>query len=336
MYTRWGCMIGRWLCLGGFSVCLGVSSLLHAELDEEEAAHWESSAYFLYMRRAQLHEQGIVVHSGSSQDRSRIAIHSKDLLHAFTYEPGYRVSLIYHPHPQTRFEGSFFVLNSWKGSKKAVASGDLSVPFASDRYSADFNQADRAHAFYSSSLWGAEGNYWNHEPFVKESSFGFSRIIGFRFFHWDEAFSIAMTHASTTSHYRIHTENRALGVQVGCDFRMHWRRNVDFDLLAKAGVLANSAEQDQFLGAFGDKLAVRHSQKQKWRAGVLADIAAHLSLQPLPFIVLRVGYEMLFLNGLALAPEQVSFRIDPQAGQAVKTTGHAVVHGLLGGIAMAF
>jgi hypothetical protein len=328
----------RRLYVGWVLGCLCGSSALQAvsEQDEKRFAYWGAYADFLYMKRTELHAKGIVINSANPQDPDKVAINSKDLLHGFEFEPGYRVGMFYNPSVHSGFEGSFFSLGAWEGRKGAHAVRNLSVPFESDTYDADFTDADRARARYRSRLWGAELNYWRHAGSRGEKLFGLSGIFGFRFFHWDEGFSLAMTNPPDTSRYIIHTENRVLGFQVGFDFRMNPSRKVHFDLLAKAGALANSAEQDQFLGDFGDLLAIRSSQKQAWQAGVFADVAAQLALQPLPWFSLRVGYEMLFLSGLALAPEQVSFAVGPNAGKRVNTKGHAIAHGLFAGLVLEF
>lgn len=326
LYVR--CLLG---CLCGSSALLEAS-----EQDEKQLSYWGAYVDFLYMKRTELHEKGIVINSVNPQDPDKVAINSKDLLHGFEFEPGYRVGMFYNPSVHSGFEGSLFSMCAWEGRKGAHSVGSLSVPFESDSYDVDFTDANRARARYHSRLWGAELNYWRHAGSRGEKLFGLSGIFGFRFFHWDEGFSLAMTNSHDTSHYIIHTENRVLGLQVGFDFRMNLRRNVHFDLLAKAGAMANSAEQDQFLGDFNDLLAVRSSQKQKWQAGVFTDVAAQLALQPLHWFSLRVGYEMLFLNGLALAPEQVSFSVGPTAGKRVNTQGHAIGHGLFAGLVLEF
>jgi hypothetical protein len=48
------------------------------------------------------------------------------------------------------------------------------------------------------------------------------------------------------------------------------------------------------------------------------------------------GYQMLFLTGLSLAPEQISGGVGVNAGKKDYTHGNAIIHGLFAGIGVSF
>ncbi len=299
--------------------------------ERESFSHWELFGDFVYLKRTDLHDMSIVK---DSDDHTKI--HTKDLIHSFDFEPGYRVGLFYSPNDKNSFEGNFLLVEDWKGRKKKQGDEDLSFPFTSSTYDLDFTDADRAKAEYSSGFWDAELNYWRHFGPHGQEFFRLSGIVGLRFFHWDERFSLAMTTPPDTSTYTIHTENRILGAQLGLDFQMHPTRKICLELLAKVGGFANSTEQRQFLGDDDNTVSVRDSEKQQWQPGIFTDVEAQFGLQCTSWMNLHIGYEVLYLTGLALAPEQISKQVDSSAGKKDYTHGNAIVHGLFAGLKLNF
>lgn len=317
--------------IGIISGCVwGSASLQGSASHFKGDNHWDLYGDFLYMKRSDLHGVSLV------KNKEATVIRSKDLIRQFDFEPGYRVGLLYSSNAKYGCEGVFSYLEPWKGSRDKHRDDSLSFPFKSSTYDADFTDASRAKAQYSSHFWDAQLNFWRYFTPRLENYFGLSALMGLRFFNWDEFFKLQMVKSPDTSSYKIKTENRILGAQLGVDFQMHPARWLTWELLAKGGVFANNTEQSQFLGAFNNLVSLRNSTTQKWQAGFFGDVSAQMRIECRRWLNIHVGYEALFLTGLSLAPEQVSKKVGHDAGKKDRTRGNGIIQGLFAGLTVRF
>lgn len=295
---------------------------------------------FVYMRRTEIHNHSLVNNTHKRQNPCKCPDHSvidnKDLVNDFEFEPGYRAALVFNPSARNGFEGNFLYLRPWHGDAKKHGHKDLYFPFSKSEYSNDFTDASLAHAKYMSHFWDAELNYWRHLSPSRVNYFGVATIVGLRYFHLNEAFKLTMTKPPDKSSYNIHTKNKLYGAQVGLDFEWNPTRWISWEALAKVGLAANDTHQKQFLGDLDNQTVLRHSDSQKWELVVFTDVSAQFGFRFLKFFYLHGGYEMIFLSGLSLAPEQISKKVGSHAGRKDHTHGNAIIHGLFAGLTISF
>lgn len=319
---------------------LCIASQLSAKNSSNLNDHWSLLGDFVYMRRADIHNHSLVKDSHKFQCPGRCpnftVIDNEDLVHDFDFEPGYRVGLTYMPSAKNSFEGNFLYLQPWTGEKERHGNQSLSFPFSNSDYSVDFTRASEAKAEYQSHFWDLEFNFWRHFNPRRIDYFCLSGIAGLRYFHWDEAFKLTMIKPPDKSSYNIHTENRMFGVQLGLDFQMNPTRWLSWEIFAKAGIFGNHTQQKQFLGDLDNTITLRDSERVKREVGYFSDVAAQVGFQCFEHLNLHAGYQAMFFTGLSLAPEQISKRVNKEAGKKDHTHGNAIIHGLFVGLIWSF
>lgn len=203
---------------------------------------------------------------------------------------------------------------------------------------AGFNRADNQDIRYTSRFDNFELNYrltprtrqdrlvlqkngrWRREA---QTGFITSTLFGLRGMSLDESFrffsegTIDFTgnpSAHTTGTYDIHTRNDMVGLQIGGDCT--WRKGpAEAGLRAKGGAFFNFADQHSIIqttGAANDLLSNQidldehESAHEADIAGVI-EFGLTTSYQLRRNMTVHAGYDLMWINGLALAPEQTSF-----------------------------
>jgi hypothetical protein len=195
----------------------------------------------------------------------------------------------------------------------------------------NFGQADRVTAHYASDLHSFEVNLvccccdcdcCGH--CCSTEWFG-----GFRFLALDEDFSLtAVDSEEGTSVYRVETRNHLWGAQVGARVRRcccGW----SWEATGKLGLFANHAEQSQ--DPIIDFLDVERRSAQSGSDSELAFVG-DFNLSAIYHLTttlgIRVGYNLLWIDGVALAPDQLDFTNQPNSGTNLVGGGAIVVHGV--------
>lgn len=303
--------------------------------------HLSLTGDFVYMRRTQIHDRSLVEDSNKFQCPNRCpnyaVLSTEDLVHAFEFEPGYRVGFMLFPAGRNSLEGSFLYLKPWHGSKTKHGDQSLSFPFQKSNYSQDFTDASEAHAEYESHFWDAELNYWRNFGALRDTHyFALSGIAGLRYFRLDERFRLTMIKPPDSSSYHIRTENQLSSAQLGLDFQMNPTRWLSWEAFAKVGLAANYTKQHQFLGDVDNTVALRNTGDMDWQMTFFTDVMAEIVFRFLKYFQLHGGYQMMYFSGLALAPEQVSKGVGKHAGKEDYTDGTAIIHGLFAGLTISF
>ena len=213
---------------------------------------------------------------------------------------------------------------------------------------AGFNRADRQWAEYSSSLNNFEVNLrmvprsradrlvlHKNGKWRRECQRGVvcSWLAGVRLFTLDENFNFhsnstinyftivdPTTPTDTnvaTATYRTTTNNGLLGLQVGPEWVFRQCR-AEFGMGARGAAYINFAEQQSWInvsGAAGDVFSDGKDvdlYQSLSRNGAAASIQLdfNASYKVTPNFILKASYELLYMAGLALAPEQVNLDLD--------------------------
>lgn len=137
-----------------------------------------------------------------------------------------------------------------------------------------------------------------------------SVVAGFRYINVADQFQLTATNNGTNvdagqvGYYRTWTNNNLGGVQVGTEFTHDlYVRWLFFSIEGKTGLFLNFADQKNLLFNTDTTYNQRSSRETQY-AGMF-DLSASLSALIGSHLTLRGGYTFLFLDGLALATDQL-------------------------------
>jgi hypothetical protein len=218
----------------------------------------------------------------------------------------------------TFVEATYF-FNQNGQSQGAEGFDDLDVPFRPfsppllPTDSTDsFDNADLAIAHYDSRLHNAEVGirHWVSDRL--------SVLVGARYFHLDEQFQLltfdgVLNNIAEFNHthgrYEITTDNEMVGGQIGGNLIVLalFGNRVVFDIGGKAGVLANFARTDQLVTDVSDTVILRNSHDEDDDVAFIGEVSATATIRITDCIAVRGGFFGMWLNGVAVAPDQADF-----------------------------
>jgi hypothetical protein len=216
-------------------------------------------------------------------------------------------------------EASYFGTHEFHASRSVVGINDLDLPGAITTIADDFNNANEMTFTYDSTLHNAELNLVRDFPWL-------AVLGGFRYLRWDEEFNIhALDQDGDASDYLVETTNNLYGGQLGLRFTNGGPR-FGWELTGKAGIFANDATQTQLLRDDDNAIVVRNASSRTTETAYVGDLNGSLYYHLTRFIRVRGGYNVLWIDGLALAPDQLDFTAATTA-QAVRGDGQVFLHG---------
>jgi hypothetical protein len=242
--------------------------------------------------------------------------------HRFGFELGPDLTLIRHG-PRLDVEFRWFQLHDWIAATPPVDSArgavlQFATPLGNTLFPAQLSSR------YSSSLDSFELNL--KRPLTAQMSV----LAGFRYLQLREG-GLAITQdigpGATTAVYAMDATNGLCGCQVGAERRL-WDRGgpLHLDCLVKGGLYGNGArnrvrvthETDLL---FGSNAATAH-------AAFVGELGLAAVYEFNERLAARVGYQLEWIEGVALASEQIAVS-DPFNGAAtVDVTGSPFYHGI--------
>lgn len=196
----------------------------------------------------------------------------------------------------------------------------------------DFNH--HAEIAFASELDSAEVNLYRTSPLrcgVLEGAVS----SGFRYFRLSERFhyltrSQAPVPLGTVVSDQISTHNHLFGGQIGVllDYWITPRWWAECEV--KTGLYHNSARmRNVFAQASGPVLNVNDDRVSNGRAAFLGELMASCNVRVTCDLVVRVGYQMLWVDGVAVAEENFSsnFSVQSQGTPKINTNGTMLFHG---------
>ncbi len=222
-----------------------------------------------------------------------------DLLQ-FDYEPGARITVGRNYGADERLEVTYLDFVDWNESALATdPGGELGgTLFFVDGY-------ETHQLFSSSDLRSIEVNWrWfnAHGPRL-----ACSVLTGFRYVMIDEQFT---TQFSTSGELReqltIVTENDLLGWQLGGETLVRPTERFVVGGKAKAALFLNVGERSHsfFVIDPGDESFTGIGSAHDNDLAAAFDVGLFATFHVLPRVAVRAGYDVLFVSGIALAPEQ--------------------------------
>jgi hypothetical protein len=230
------------------------------------------------------------------------------------------------------WEVSYFGAGGGKGSRRVNGENDLAMVGSLALGSLDFYQADRITIESQTRLHSLElSRTWYEQRWSLLAGFRYLRIEDdFRLTPFDSDTGSTPPDFSSLGNYSVGTENDLFGLQSGI---RHKRRsklaeNLLFDIGGKAGIYGNSASQNQSIFDFGgsdEPFPLRQYEDHQGQVAFVGDASANVRLPLTSRLEARAGYNLLWVEGVALASDQLEF--DDILIQGTSTEGGGLFHG---------
>lgn len=218
-------------------------------------------------------------------------------------------------------EARLLSIDGWDSASTAIV-GSPSLVIINNVTSSSLSGVTSVDATYNSELLSAELNL------RQQFSDDISLLGGFRYLELDEQFHAGLDAGMFPSTYDTFARNRLYGGQVGADATL-WRRDrLTVEGLAKVGVFHNSGRQNT---VFNTGLVVATAADTSDRAAFLGELAFTANYWLTDRLTLRVSYDLLWLETVALASDQVP-TTNFATSSGISPDGGAFYHGALVGL----
>jgi hypothetical protein len=321
----------RWKIVKNTSLAL---MIFESVVFAEDEGYWDLLTDFVYMERYHVKDQTLSV--TTFRDVTRESLNVKDLASGFGFEPGLQAYLSYIVNPRSSYELGFVYVWDWENTKTRTSdTSSLSFPFKDDSFARDFFEVSEIQAYYKSQFYTVDLNYTKAFSESRDSYLSFSGVGGIRFASLKEKFSLTASEEDRFGEFDIKTTNNLIGIQIGFAFQINAVKAFHWDLDGKVGVGLNRISADSFLGDQNNTVQLRNFSKLDWQSNIFATAAAGFGYRALSFLDIHAGYEMLYLCGLALAPDQIDTSTRT-THFSVDNDGYVIVHGLYVGLLYSF
>jgi hypothetical protein len=262
-----------------------------------------------------------------------------DLQQGFAAGP--RVDLIRHGDSGYDWEFSFFQISGWNSQSTISPADPQDWRWLTMRSPDHFLQTNQGVGSgmawaYSSQLYNAELNArWNPSSRV-------TMLAGFRWVNLGEKLVGALSPPTISwepPFWNTTTINNLFGFQIGADGKLWERGRFSIGGLVKAGMYDNDAEETTAVSVIAKQL--RSGSATANHAAFVGETGLLCKYQVTRALLLRAGYEAIWLEGVALAPGQVQetfVTIVPMSAQAmgVNCNSGAFYHGATAGLEYSF
>jgi hypothetical protein len=272
---------------------------------------------------------------------------------------GQRLSILNSAGEKTSEQGSLYSGYSTTSVLNTATSTNVWV--LNGTYMPGFDKADRQTTYYLSSTNNFEINgrisprgredrlvlhpngKWRREC---QPGLYMSYLYGLRFMQINETFrfhsesrvdtyqgGVLIDSREDTGDYGIVAHNNLLGFQVGAD--MTWRQcRWSWGLRSKIGPFVNFADQVSDISSVSSDPTIdpflRRLSWSKHGGALVAQAGIEATYKFRPNLVGRAMYDITWVSGVALAPEQLQFNTEP--ANRINTNGLAYFHGITLGL----
>jgi hypothetical protein len=258
---------------------------------------------------------------------------SKKLVSDFHYQPGFQVGMIYMTR-HSLLEAKYLYVEEWEASCHRNNPGLLFFSASNPTYAQDYFQADKASAEYRSQFQNGEVNYFYYVTPRRGDYFSGGWLAGMRYISLTENLEIKFHKGSNESPYRVHVWNHIPAIQVGGTLGWNPSRVLSWDVMAKLGIGFDCSRQHTYWGDVNNTVVLRDYEAKTFSLPVLVGAALSLTYQPWKFINLHAAYELIYLNGIVLAPDQINKNSSSE--NHIRAIGQALLHGATAGITLTF
>lgn len=223
----------------------------------------------------------------------------------------------------------YFGLNYWDASRTVVGDNDLRIPGDLGLATFDFFNADQLTVNQNATINNVEVNFW--AP-TGDSPFGIA--AGFRYLNLDERFRISGLDSDTgASRYAIATRNNLFGAQLAARYRqMQFAGGrLGLESYAKAGIFGNSVGMNQLVTDFDNTFVARNTAVSSGQAAFIGDIGLTGLVRLTDSVNIRLGYTLIWIEGVARAANQLDFTDSATSGTSFAYGQGAFMQGITAG-----
>jgi hypothetical protein len=283
---------------------------------------------------------------------------------SFHFDPGMRVLVGHRLHNGWAVEGSYLGLFDADAAALIAADSEeavLTFPGTLAFGTNVFADMDRIWVNYSSALQSAElnlvcccgycsscgdsadqdcskGGYSDHNTRCRTVEW----LVGFRYLNVSERLNIYAerdqdpTDGETlrTEHgvYDIRTSNNLFGPQLGARIR-RWGNRLGWEATGKAGIFGSGAQQEQYVLDYPDTFPLRpETSAARGQVAFVGELNLTGIYRLNDVWNLRGGYNLIWIAGVVLAPDQLDFSGTLPAGDHLHSSGGMFLHGVNCGV----
>ena len=241
----------------------------------------------------------------------------------FDWEAGWELSLARQLSSGNRFEARIMSVDSWNAAASATTNSTLLNPLRINTNPPAFvPEVQTIDATYNSELQSLEFNSYF------DVGACWQPLLGFRYVELDEHLHANLNAPAQLSTYDIFTQNRMYGFQSGAMASLWSGPRLRVEGVIKAGIYYNSQRHASVLTAPMAALDIDTGAKRTAFAGELGLTGTHCLTDCLS---LKFGYQMLWLETVALASDQIPAS-DLFAGRGIAADGGTFYHGAFAGL----
>jgi opacity protein-like surface antigen len=291
-----------------------------------------------FFRRSLAHNHNYVYDTGLGTPNSCgvcefEGCNNRHLVKKFKYEPGFHAAFSYTTEKHA-WEGSYLWISDWESCCFENDPGLLYFSQRNPDFIVDFAGADTARVCYTSQFQNGEVNYIRYVTPHRGNRFSVLWLAGLRYVYIDEELDIGFDNGPNHSSYHIHAWNNIPTLQVGGGLTWNPTKTFSWDLVAKVGMGFDWVSQHTRLGDLNNTFVVRNYEVGGFVTPVVADAVLTLTYQPWRLMNVHASYQVIYLNGVALAPDQIVKH--QTTDQTMNANGVALFHGWTAGLTFSF
>lgn len=335
------CLLGGEFAYCGFGRGIGQPWDLSAYGGRSAPRYFDvavDATYFIYEPTTQLTQL-------SSQGAANNFVLDTDDVN-FDHEGGVRITAQRTCFPGSFLEFSYLGIGNWSSGSSVSGAGDLFSPFSdfgvdpvggyAETDGSDLHAFSTSNRFDSFELnlrrfWTAPSGWWHG------SYWG-----GLRYVRVEDDATYFTQGAGDSLDYDVRVNNDLFGVQIGGDLAMKLTTRLSISGFAEVGVFGNRGNQESSL-EFGN-VEIREGATEE-RASLVTEAGAMATFRINPRGSFRVGYQIVYIDGIALASDAFDFDT-PGAGTLgtalagrqgrINDNGNALYHGPTAGFEYAW
>lgn len=234
----------------------------------------------------------------------------------FTSKVGPRLMLGYAWSHTTAFEVSYFGLIDSRTQTHQSGNNNLTLPGDLAFVATDFFNANQVNVAYSSRLNNAEFNVLRNT-----GSNSISWLYGFRYLGLQEHLDINSIGTVGTANYAVLTRNNMFGVQAGGRWMFNYKRFA-LESTLKFGILENATQQSQNVTDPAFPFTLRNTLEKGANVSFLTELGVNGIYALTEKWAIRAGYTLIWVDGLALAPNQLDYSYTTTSGTSLNHGGN--------------
>lgn len=228
----------------------------------------------------------------------------------YSHQGGVRISAMRTLTPGTELEFSFLGTGNWSGSAGVNGNADLFSPFSdfgidpvdgwAETDESDFHQLGSSNSFNSFELnlrrpWTSANCWWQGAWWA-----------GLRYVRVDDDAILVNQGGDGSLNYGVGANNDLWGAQLGGDLALRMTQRLTLSGFAEVGVYGNRASQESVLDLNNGAAIIREEAVSR-RGSMVTEGGLVGTFQVTPKIAFRAGYQVVFIDGIALGSDNFNF-----------------------------